>query len=647
MRKKEPVQGDTPLRRSTRLQPEKVEEQIPKELQGPSDFLQPRESIRAHRKAGAPTEDPSLAGPPSSVLPAAEPETQKGSGRRALEKGTPFLQRANVEQEVETEQPPQWRVPEPLWPSSIKARPAMQESAARLQSSGANRESMQPVRARINSKPAARTLKETGASRSPAEQTGRKSTKRFRPLLALCILLFLPIVGFASWFVWKHGSPLPFLGLMGYVPWQLSSFPRLWRATEECSSQCSVMLVESIPDILNYGPGAPHHLSTYQAWMNLLAGANNSVEIAAFYFTLRDSDIHRDDPSSQQGKEVFESLLALPSQGVKLNIAVNSPEMSESDTEELSRQGANVWKVDMKRLTGGIVHTKLWVVDGKHVYVGSANMDWRALTQVKELGAVLHNCSCLARDLLRIFATYRILGREGASLPAAWPSSLAAESSLDHPLKLQLDGIGAEVYISSSPPALSTQGRTADLTAIVSTIEDAQDFVYISVMDYEPQCVFCDPKSYWPVIDDALRTAACTRRVKVRLLISCWQHSSGAMFIFLESLNILSRRPLECPIEVRLFAFPVDEDLPPIPYTHVNHNKYMVTDRLAYIGTSNWSEDYFTRTAGVGLIVNQSQAADGDSGPTLRQQLENVFYRDWDSSYTVPLKEHWQCSRRN
>lgn len=68
--------------------------------------------------------------------------------------------------------------------------------------------------------------------------------------------------------------------------------------------------------------------------------------------------------------------------------------------------------------------------------------------QVKELGAVLHNCSCLARDLRRIFATYRILGQDGASLPASWPSSLAAESSLDHPLTLQLNGIGAEVYIS-------------------------------------------------------------------------------------------------------------------------------------------------------------------------------------------------------
>lgn len=44
--------------------------------------------------------------------------------------------------------------------------------------------------------------------------------------------------------------------------------------------------------------------------------------------------------------------------------------------------GAEVREVGLKALTGGIVHTKLWVVDQKHLYVGSANMDWRSLSQV-------------------------------------------------------------------------------------------------------------------------------------------------------------------------------------------------------------------------------------------------------------------------
>lgn len=31
---------------------------------------------------------------------------------------------------------------------------------------------------------------------------------------------------------------------------------------------------------------------------------------------------------------------------------------------------------------GGVLHTKLWIIDKKHIYLGSANMDWRSLTQV-------------------------------------------------------------------------------------------------------------------------------------------------------------------------------------------------------------------------------------------------------------------------
>lgn len=54
-------------------------------------------------------------------------------------------------------------------------------------------------------------------------------------------------------------------------------------------------------------------------------------------------------------------------------------------------------------LGGGVLHTKLWLIDRTHVYVGSANMDWRSLSQVKELGLVALNCSCLANDYAKIF----------------------------------------------------------------------------------------------------------------------------------------------------------------------------------------------------------------------------------------------------
>ncbi|XP_050816743.1 5'-3' exonuclease PLD3-like isoform X1 [Gopherus flavomarginatus] len=534
--------------------------------------------------------------------------------------------------------------------------PRWQSAAPRLQSvapgtPGLTETDTLRVRRVAHGTPGLAMWTETAALRAPAPRpkSPRKPSKHFLFSSTCCILLpFLLILGFSGWFLWEHSSPVSVLGLM--EQWQLgwSHVASLWREPEEeCSSQCSLVLVESIPVGLDYNYSSPRHLPIFQAWMDLLDAANRSVDIAAFYFTLRDSDMKEEEPSSWQGRQVLEKLQDLPSRGVKLNIAVNSPQKSDRDTEELASKGADIKYVELERLTGGIVHTKFWVVDGKHVYIGSANMDWRSLTQVKELGAVLYNCSCVAGDLHRIFAMYHALGGQGASLPTMWPAYVSAKSSLSHPLKLQLNGSSAELYLSSSPPALCSTGRTPDLTAIVSTIQDAQAFVYISVMDYVPQCTFCQPKRFWPVIDDALRAAACNRHVKVRLLISCWQHSDQSMFLFLESLSVLSQEPLGCPIEVKLFVVSASVEQKRIPFSRVNHNKYMVTDRLAYIGTSNWSEDYFTNTAGVGLIINQSEAAPGVTQLTLREQLEAVFHRDWSSSYSQPLSPKPSCAAKN
>ena len=44
--------------------------------------------------------------------------------------------------------------------------------------------------------------------------------------------------------------------------------------------------------------------------------------------------------------------------------------------------GAEVRSINFTQLLqSGVLHTKLWIVDGMHVYVGSANMDYRSLTQ--------------------------------------------------------------------------------------------------------------------------------------------------------------------------------------------------------------------------------------------------------------------------
>lgn len=86
---------------------------------------------------------------------------------------------------------------------------------------------------------------------------------------------------------------------------------------------------------------------------------------------------------------------------------------------------------------------------------------------------------------------------------------------------------------------------------------------------------------------------------------------------------------------------------PPIPYTRVNHAKYMATENRVYVGTSNWcagdsylftrwninsnirrSADYFINTGGVSIAMQNSQIV---------QQFQDIFDRDWNSQYAYFL----------
>ena len=64
----------------------------------------------------------------------------------------------------------------------------------------------------------------------------------------------------------------------------------------------------------------------------------------------------------------------------------------------------------------------------------------------------------------------------------------------------------------------------------------------------------------------------------------------------------------------------------------------MVTDNTGFIGTSNWSADYFINTGGIGFVFKPEEEETGAGGvrgeaPDLRTQLADVFQRDWESSY--------------
>lgn len=120
---------------------------------------------------------------------------------------------------------------------------------------------------------------------------------------------------------------------------------------------------------------------------------------------------------------------------------------------------------------------------------------------------------------------------------------------------------------------------------------------------------------YWPVLDNALRAAAFSRQVQVRLLVSCWLNTDPSMFSYLRSLQAFSDPAINVSVDVvrthslgragpgwagrgrpsshprhapslppkKVFIVPVGNHSN-IPFSRVNHSKFMVTEKAAYIG---------------------------------------------------------------
>ncbi|KAI1723297.1 PLD-like domain-containing protein [Ditylenchus destructor] len=414
--------------------------------------------------------------------------------------------------------------------------------------------------------------------------------------------------------------------------------------------ECHFDLIETIPTGMKFSNFPNANTSTFAAWKDLLKNAEKSVDIVAFYWTLRDETNYE---TSWQGAEIFNDLVSAAERNVKLRIVQHSPDskFSQKDSAYLSMQGlAEVRNLDFRRFGSGVLHTKMWIVDSKHVYIGSANMDWRSLTEVKELGVVLRNCPVIANDLHKIFSVYWQMSDRDGFPPRNWPSDLQTNISNKRPLNIKCsmtdsdknkqhdiassDDIKGRMFISSSPPTLNPSGREDDINAIISVIQNASSFIRISVMEYLPATVFLRNKNYyWPVIDNAIRAAAY-RGINVELLISHWRYSKKDVISHLKSLlqfnDGLPRKGKR--IQIKIHNVPSDEKQAAIDHARVNHAKYMVTDKAAYIGTNNWTADYFLFTGGVGMVI---EAVDS---PVIIEKFNQVFVRDWESPYATPLE---------
>ncbi len=404
--------------------------------------------------------------------------------------------------------------------------------------------------------------------------------------------------------------PKQVLGLSGLMVAVLLMASSAWAAVIP-----SLQIVESVPADTVYGqPGVPR---TQQVWLEMIRAARTRIDIAAFYI------------ANQPGKAlqpVLDALVARAHAGVKVRILLDQTFMRESRPSydwlrKVSNIAIRILPVD--KLTGGVLHAKYFIVDGKTVFVGSQNWDWRALSQIHEIGVRIHNRR-LARTFEAVFEfDWRLAG--DPSLPKAAKLAMRAPTfapvTAGDPIILR----GAHdapliAFPAFSPTSMSPHWVSTEQPELVRLIESAQHILRIQVMTLSA-LVHYGPKGYWPALDTALRDAAA-RGVKVQIIVADWA-LRRPMQAYLKSLAVLPG------ITVKFSTLP-QASVGFIPYARVEHCKYAVADsRRVYIGTGNWQWSYFNNSIDASVFIS-------GTGPA--RTLTRIFKRDWNGPYVTTLR---------
>jgi phosphatidylserine/phosphatidylglycerophosphate/cardiolipin synthase-like enzyme len=351
------------------------------------------------------------------------------------------------------------------------------------------------------------------------------------------------------------------------------------------------------PDVANASP----------TWVAMIDRAHRTLDFAEFYA----SEAEPKDLAQSQLTPVIAAIQRAVKRGVKVRFLADSvfaPKYPET-LETLRAAGAVVRIIDFGKRGGGILHAKYFVVDGAESFVGSQNFDWRALAHIQEIGVRVAS-PAIAAELLELLDTDWDLAAGGPAETRVHHAHAAGDVRAS---------TGESVVLTASPKGWLPDESSWELPKLVALLDGARRAVDVQVLTYKTKE---RDGSAFPTLDDALRRAA-TRGVHVRLLVSDWSTKPGS-----DARQVLDELAKVPNVEVRVIVIPKYSG-GEVAFARVAHAKYMVVDgAIAWVGTSNWEGDYFTKSRNVGVIA---------TGGALPARLDAIFEDGWSGAYGKPL----------
>jgi phosphatidylserine/phosphatidylglycerophosphate/cardiolipin synthase-like enzyme len=336
-------------------------------------------------------------------------------------------------------------------------------------------------------------------------------------------------------------------------------------------------------------------------WPEMIDAARRTLDVNEFYVT----------PST--GEPLEPTLAAMDRaarRGVKIRVILEKG-FEKNSLDGIARlrtmPGLQLKLADWSALTGaGIVHAKYFVVDSTRAFVGSQNLDWRALKHTHEMGLAVDDTP-VVRQVQSVFDhDWAIAGSTSPAAPVG--------------LKIPLADDSGRAYLVASPWRQNPDGVGDSQTELVRLIGRAKREIVVQNLEYFTRTRSQPPRYYW-ALDQALRDAAI-RGVKLKILVSHWGTEEPAVK-GLQSLAVLPN------VEARVITIP-EAKRGPIPFARVTHSKYAVFDgEVLWLGTSNWTGGYLDESRNLELVIKDQ---------ALAARAAAVQKHLWDSPYSAPLE---------
>ncbi len=376
-------------------------------------------------------------------------------------------------------------------------------------------------------------------------------------------------------------------------------------------------IVQSVPKETSMESSRLPH--TQDVWLNMINNAKHTLDIGTFYIA---------NKKGEALEPVLDAIKNAAARGVKIRILIDSSFYANSEKSADELTGINnitVAKIPFKNYGGGVMHAKYIIADGRDLYSGSANMDWRALDHIHELGIRVKNKK-LAKNFEAIFNYDWNNSDAGRN---TMPGSLISFDEIINSFKelsLHTKYYGSmTLFPCFSPIGRMPEGFSNELEEMLRIINNAKYSLHIQMYNYNTRDEFTD-------IDKALRSAA-ERGVKVKIIFSNWAIRKGATEV-IQGLTKVQN------IEVKFSSIP-EHSGGFIPYARVEHCKYFIADNnISWVSSANWERGYFYGSRNTTIVIDNKN---------VNKALKKIFTIDWNSQYTetVDANRTYESVKRN